>query len=73
MVMAGVGLGIMRREDVEQAELTGLAFALPLKLPPVSLRFAYLKKRANDPILRAVLTALSTVWALDPVEERQAG
>ncbi len=72
MVVAGVGLGIMRRSDVEEAEKEGLVFALPLELPSVSLRFAHLRKRANDPVVRAVVGELSALWALEPAEQRQA-
>lgn len=72
MVKAGVGLGIMRREQVEAAEREGLAFALPLRLPRVRLRFAYLARRAGDPRLRALLAELATVWALSPPQQRIA-
>lgn len=72
MVVAGVGLGIMRRSDVERDEKEGLTFALPLELPSVSLRFAHLRKRANDPIIRAVVGELSALWALESLEQREA-
>ncbi|AWI78992.1 LysR family transcriptional regulator [Parazoarcus communis] len=72
MVAAGVGLGIMRRSDVEAAEREGRMHALPMKLPTISLRFAYLRKRANDPIIRAVVSELSTIWGLAPEQQRQA-
>jgi DNA-binding transcriptional LysR family regulator len=72
MVAAGVGLGIMRRSDVEAAEREGKMLALPMQLPTISLRFAYLRKRANDPVIRAVMATLSDIWGLQPEQQRQA-
>jgi DNA-binding transcriptional LysR family regulator len=72
MVAAGVGLGIMRRSDVEAAEREGKMLALPMQLPTISLRFAYLRKRANDPVIRAVMATLSVIWGLQPEQQRQA-
>ncbi|MCK9260340.1 MAG: LysR family transcriptional regulator [Azoarcus sp.] len=72
MVAAGVGLGIMRRSDVEAAEREGKMHALPMQLPTISLRFAYLRKRANDPVIRAVMATLSDIWGLQPEQQRQA-
>lgn len=72
MVAAGVGLGIMRRTDVEAAEREGKMIALPMALPTISLRFAYLRKRANDPLIRAVVSELSAIWGLEQTEQREA-
>ena len=72
MVGAGVGLGIMRRSDVESAGPQAQIYALPLALPTVSLRFAYLRKRANDPLVRALVAELSDVSALAPEAQQQA-
>lgn len=73
MVAAGFGLGIMRRSDIEVPGHEGLIYALPLRLPPITLRFAYLKKRASDPVIRAVMAELATIWEFGPVEQREAG
>ena len=72
MIRAGVGLGIMRRTEIERIAHSGEIYALPLELSTVSLRFAYLRKRANDPIIRAVQTAVAQVWELEAIEQRQA-
>lgn len=71
MVAAGVGLGIMRKSEVEQAERSGTMHVLPMDLPTISLRFAYLKTRANDPVIRAVVSELSAIWALEPEQRRK--
>ena len=72
MVRAGVGLGIMRREQVEVAAREGSAYPLELELPSVDLRFAYLAKRANDPVLKAVRALLSRLWGLPSDAQREA-
>lgn len=71
MVAGGVGLGILRRVDIEEAAKSAPIYALPLELPTVSLRFAHLRTRANDPVIRAAVAELSRVWSLAlPVREQ---
>ncbi|GAB4358914.1 MAG: LysR family transcriptional regulator [Gammaproteobacteria bacterium] len=65
LIRAEVGVGILREDEVARAEKEGYAYALPLELPPVSLDFIYLKKRASDPIIRALLNELAEIWELD--------
>lgn len=72
MVAAGVGLGIMRRTEVEAAERAGQMHVLPMELPTLSLRFAYLRKRANDPVIRAVVAELAAIWGLEDAAQRAA-
>lgn len=65
LVAAGVGLAITRRQDIERAAESGAIYAIPLPLQPVptvSLRFACLKRRADEPLLRAVSAAVRAVW-----------
>lgn len=65
MVCAGVGLGIVRAEKVAAiAEREGSIYALDLALTPNPLYLAYARKRANDPLIQAVLTAMRQVWQL---------
>jgi len=66
MVAAGVGLAITRRKDIEQAAQGGAIFTVPLPLAPVptvSLRFAVLRQRADESMLRAVMRSVQAVWA----------
>lgn len=65
MVAAGVGLGIMRRTEVEAAAREGRMHVLPMTLPTITLRLAYLRSRANDPVIRALCNALTDVWQLE--------
>jgi DNA-binding transcriptional LysR family regulator len=70
MVAAGVGLAITRLQDIERAAQAGSIYAVPLPLEPtptVSLRFACLRQRAQEPVLRAVRAAVASVWAAAPV------
>jgi DNA-binding transcriptional LysR family regulator len=74
MVCAGVGLGIVRRDKAEQAQHgDGSLYALPLPLLPNPVSFAYARKRANDPLIRAVLGAVTAAWDVAPGRERLAG
>ncbi len=72
MVEAGVGLGIVRREVVEARQREGRLHLVPIELPTVSLRFACLARRANDPLLSAVLSCLVDVWKLQIAEDQRA-
>lgn len=70
MVCAGVGLGIVRAEKVAAvAERDGSIYGLGLPLTPNPLYFAYARKRANDPVIRAVVAAVSGVWGLGGADE----
>ncbi|MEH6627279.1 MAG: LysR family transcriptional regulator [Motiliproteus sp.] len=68
LIKAGVGLGIMRADELEQAVKEGYAFEVPLELTPVSLQFVYQKSRANDPLIRALLGEIYEIWGLDQKE-----
>lgn len=74
MVCAGVGLGIVRRDKAEQEQHgDGKLYALPLPLLPNPVSFAYARKRANDPLIRAVLAAVTAAWSVTPSRERLVG
>ncbi len=64
MIKAGIGLGIVRDDELKQAEKEGYAFEVPLSLPPISLQFVYQKRRKNDPLLRALIAEISELWSL---------
>lgn len=71
MVAAGVGLAITRRQDIERAAEAGTIYAVALPLTPtptVSLRFACIRQRAQEPVLRAVRAAVASVWAAVPAQ-----
>lgn len=72
MVRGGIGLGILRREKVERLSADGSMFALPKPLPLVPLRFAVLARRANEPIIRAVIDEVLRAWSVEEAAERLA-
>lgn len=71
MIKAGVGVGILREDDALRAASDGHAYVLPVELDPVSLDFIYLKKRASDPVIRAVVDAIVQTWELQALTDRQ--
>jgi DNA-binding transcriptional LysR family regulator len=71
MVKAGVGIGIVRKDVALKGEMEGYFYIPPTDIPPVSLDFIYLKKRANDPVIRAFLNALKTSWEVKSSEPQQ--
>ncbi|MCB1909995.1 MAG: LysR family transcriptional regulator [Rhodocyclaceae bacterium] len=71
MVEGGFGLGIMRRELVVAGEAEGRLHLLPMTLPTVSLRFACLRQRADDPLLKAVITTIAGLWGVAVVGEQR--
>ena len=73
MIRAGVGLGIVRKGVLSADDPQ--AYELPVALAPAPLQFVHLKKRDNDPVIRAVVQALCTVWDIDtPLDQvREAG
>lgn len=68
MVKAGVGLAIMRADEIEQAMKEGYAVAWEVPLPRVPLQFIYQKRRAGDMIINALLDGLVTIWGIEKVE-----
>jgi len=66
LVRAGVGLGIVRA-GVIGGEADD-AYELPVALPSVPLQFAWLRTRANDPVIRALGAVVRDVWALERPE-----
>lgn len=73
MIRAGVGLGIVRRGVIAPDDPQ--AYELPVALPAVPLQFTYLKKRENDPVIRALLQEVCAVWGIEaPMDQaREAG
>jgi len=67
MIRMGVGVGIVRREHIDRPENAGQLYALPLALPPLPLHFAWPRKRANDPVVRALREVVSSLWGLEEV------
>lgn len=72
MIRLGLGLGIVRREHIARPENVGRLHALPLKLPSLPLHFAWPRKRANDPVVRALRAVVAEVWGLEDAGRQRA-
>ncbi len=67
LVRAGVGLGIVRAGIVGDEQDS--AYELPVVLPSIPLKLAYLRRRANDPLIRAFRVVVADVWSLETEQE----
>lgn len=67
LVRAGVGLGIVRAGVIGDEDDN--AYELPVALPSIPLQFAHLRRRANDPLIRALRAVVADVWGLDAEQE----
>ncbi|PTD95178.1 LysR family transcriptional regulator [Pseudothauera lacus] len=63
LVRAGAGLGIVRAGLIDGDN--DRACELPVAVPPVPLQFAYLRARAGDAVIGALVAVLREVWGLD--------
>lgn len=71
MIKAGVGVGIMREDEALLGEKEGHLYVLPVELPQVELGFIYLKKRTNDPVIRAICDELMTSWGIQQEQQKK--
>ena len=62
-VMSGIGLGLMIAEEAREAAKVGeLCIAYPEPVATLPLSFIYLCRRAQDPIIQAILKCIHQVW-----------
>ncbi len=75
MIIAGAGIGIMRKDIALKEEQQGHIFIPSIEIPVVSLDFIFLKKRAGDPVIIALCKALMKTWGIDSpgVLQQEAG
>ncbi len=69
MVKSGIGMAVMREDEVQQAEREGYAFALDEALPEIPLSLIYQKRRSGDPIISALLDGILGVWGIEKSSE----
>jgi DNA-binding transcriptional LysR family regulator len=62
LVASGVGLTLMLSKEAHAAKDT--LFMVQDKVGSVDLSFIYLKKRAEDPVIRAILRAIQSLWGI---------
>jgi DNA-binding transcriptional LysR family regulator len=62
LVSSGVGLTLMLSKEARAAKDT--IFTIQDKAGSVDLSFIYLKKRAEDPVIRAILRVIQSLWGI---------
>ena len=65
LVAAGKGISFLRENELKAANRIGLVHAVPFKELAIDLHFVYLKRRDQDPVMRAVIEHVKKVWELD--------
>lgn len=67
MVAAGVGLSIMTESEATEAVAAGQLYIVGSSIATLDLSLLYLKKRAQDPLVNAILCSIANAWQLkDP-------
>jgi DNA-binding transcriptional LysR family regulator len=61
-IAEGIGIGLVRRDLAEEGERRGQFVLSSLAICTTSLLFVYSQERAKDPLIRAVVEAVRTVW-----------
>lgn len=62
LVVAGVGLGLMREDLARDAEAAGRVIVLRRGAATTLLRFLYPRSRENEPAMRALVEAVQELW-----------
>jgi hypothetical protein len=60
--------GVVRKDIAIRGEREGYFHIADIEIPSVSLDYIFLKKRANDPVIRAFCQALMEIWDIDPTQ-----
>ncbi len=66
LVFAGVGLGLLYQCEAIKAEQEGKVCIWKKEVFPIKLSFAYLKTRAQDIKIQAILKILNSIWKQSP-------
>ncbi len=72
LVKSGAGLGILREDEIQRHSADGSLYALPIELLRLPLRMICLGKQRDQPLLRALFSALEAVWGLQADEDSSA-
>ncbi len=62
LVTSGVGLTLMIAKEAIDAAAEGKLYIVKDNVGTIDLSFIYLRKRAADPLIKATLQAIQTVW-----------
>ena len=65
MVADGVGLSIMSESEANEAVEKGQLYIVGSRVGTLDLSLIYLEKRAQDPLVKAVLSCIAKAWQLE--------
>jgi DNA-binding transcriptional LysR family regulator len=65
LVTCGAGLTLMMEKEARDPESDGKFYIVREDVGTVDLSLVYLRQRADDPLISAILHAVKTVWNLD--------
>ena len=63
LVAAGKGVSFLRENELKAANRIGIVHAIPFEELSIELHFVCLKRRDQDPVMRAVIDHVTKVWA----------
>lgn len=64
LVASGVGMTFMMTKEARAAESNGKLFVVRDNVGTVDLSLIYLRKRAEDPLIKAIRRTIRTVWGI---------
>lgn len=64
LVTSGVGLTLMLAREARDAAPEGKLFVVKDNVGTIDLSFIYLRTRAEDPLIKAILKTVQTVWGV---------
>ncbi|ADU64292.1 MAG: LysR family transcriptional regulator [Pseudodesulfovibrio sp.] len=65
LVAAGKGVSFLRENELKAANRIGVVHAVPFEELSIDLHFVCLKRRDQDPVMRAVIDHVRKVWGLE--------
>jgi DNA-binding transcriptional LysR family regulator len=65
LVAAGKGVSFLRENELKAANRIGVVHAVPFEELTIDLHFVCLKRRDQDPVMRAVIDHVKKVWGLE--------
>ncbi|MUM77561.1 LysR family transcriptional regulator [Pseudodesulfovibrio sp. F-1] len=65
LVAAGKGVSLLRENEIKAANRIGVVHAVPFDELTIDLHFVCLRRRDQDPVMRAVIDHVRKVWDLE--------
>lgn len=68
LVSSGLGLALMIEEEARDAMADGRVFIWDQRMETIDLSFVYSRKRASDPMVKAIIEAVCKVWSCNTTQ-----